>query len=136
MVQSQELLKPSEQEFTKLDFTDAEKQFFHEEFHYDKWKRKFVKHYVFDEPWRFVLRVRPNMIDKQRKTDPEKESRLEEISNYLNGHDLNKRTQRILDGHYKYRHWKQKAEIKPKEKHVFKNKFFSAIMDCIGEEVL
>lgn len=136
VVKEQQLLRPDEYHFKKLGFKDKEIQFFHPEFSYQKERGRFIKRYVFNEPWRFVLRVRPNMIDKQRKTDPEKESRLEEIRNYLDGHDLNKRTQRILDGHYKYRYWKQRAEIKPKEKHPFKNKSFSAMMDCINEEVL
>lgn len=136
VVLSQELLEPDEQEFAKLNFTDAEKQFFHEEFPYDNRKGKFVKRYVFNEPWRFVLRVRPNMIDKQRKTDPEKESRLQEICNYLDNNDYGKRTQRILNGHYKHVYKKWKYIEKDKEKYIFKNKSLSSILETVREEVL
>jgi hypothetical protein len=81
VVQGQELKKPDEDDFKKLDFTEAEKQWFHGEYHYDRWKKKFVLRFAFSEPWRFVLRVRPNMIDKKRKVDSVKEARLFEIRN-------------------------------------------------------
>jgi len=136
VVQTQELMRPDEQEFQKLNFTDAEKKLFHAEYHYNKWSRKFILRFVFDEPWRFVLRVKPNMIEKQKKIDPVKESWLGEIHNYIKRNDYRKRMQRILDGHYKYTHWKQREEDKAGEKYTFKNKSLSAILDITREEVL
>ena len=83
VVRGHELQKPDEQEFKKLNFTIAEREFFHAEYHYDQWRKGFVIHFAFSEPWRFVLRVRPNLIDKQRKIDSVTEARLAEISNYV-----------------------------------------------------
>ena len=64
VVKGQKLLEPDEYHFQKLGFSDVEKQFFHVEYHFEGWNRQLGKKYVFNEPWRFVLRVRPNMIDK------------------------------------------------------------------------
>jgi hypothetical protein len=61
-VKEQRLLQPREWQFEKPGFDENEKQMFHEEYHYETGKRDPIKRYVFDEPWRFVLRVRPNMI--------------------------------------------------------------------------
>ncbi len=67
VVKAQPLLKPDEWHFNKLGFNEAEKQFFHPEYVYEQARGKFVKRYVFNEPWRFVLRVRPNMIDQEKE---------------------------------------------------------------------
>jgi len=134
VVKGQQLLKPCEYHFNKLGFTDAEKQFFHSEFSYEKGFGKFIKRYVFNEPWRFVLRIRPNTIDKKRKVDSELESRLQQMHNYLERNDYKKRQSKIVHGYTKYRHWREE-EIE-KEKYVFKNKSLNQILDAIQEEVL
>ena len=36
--------------------------------------------YVFKEPWRYVLRIRPNMIDKVKAHDNELEQRIAEVN--------------------------------------------------------
>jgi hypothetical protein len=136
VVQPQELFKPDENEFIKLKFTEKEKSFFLAEFHYNSWKRKFELRYVFNEPWRFVLCIRPNMIDKQRKIHPEKEARLDEIRNYLKRNNYDKRLYRMVNGHYQYKYWKVLGvQIeKPKEKNPFKNKSASDIIDLVKQE--
>lgn len=129
VVSNQELLKPDEEEFKEFKFTEKEKAFFHTEYIYSKWKRKLIKHYVFNEPWRFVLRIRPNMIDKIRKIDPEKQSRLDEIRNYIRGNNYDKRLYRMLNGHYQHRNWGMPAKENP-----FKNKSFADVIALVIEE--
>ena len=101
-----------------------------------RWERKLELHYIFNEPWRFVLRIRPNMIDKQKKIDPEKEARLDEIRDYIRRNNYDKRLYRMLNGHYKYNLCKilKKQCEKDKEKDRFKNKSFSDIIDLVKEE--
>ena len=134
VVKDQQLLKPYEYHFNKLGFTDAEKQLFHPEYSYEKARGAFIKHFVFNEPWRFVLRTRPNMIDEKRKVDHELESRLQQMHNYLERNDYRKRLSKIVHGYYKYRHWR-KEEIE-KEKYAFKNKALHTILDVTKDEVL
>ena len=107
VVQTQELFKPDAYEFSKLKFTEKEKSFFNAEFIYDSWKRKFVLHYVFTlNPGDLSYASGLNMIDKQRKIDPEKESRLDEISNYITKNNYDKRLHRMIYGHYQHnRNW-------------------------------
>ena len=134
VVKDQQLLRPCEYHFNKLGFTDAEKQLFHPEYSYEKGRGTFIKRFVFNEPWRFVLRIRPNMIDKKRKVDHELESRLQQMHNYLERNDYRKRLSKIVHGYYKYRHWR-KEEIE-KEKYVFKNKALHTVLDLRKNQVL
>ena len=129
VVQTQELFKPDAYEFSKLKFTEKEKTFFDAEFSYDKWQGKLIKRYVFNEPWRFVLCIRPNMIDRKRKIDPEKELRLDEISNYITRNNYDKRLHRIIYGHYQHKSWGM-----PPQENPFKNKSFSDVLDLVKEE--
>lgn len=132
VVKGQKLLEPQEWHFAKLDFTDAEKQLFHEVYDTDQ-RGVLYKRYVFNEPWRFVLRVRPNMIDKVKKRDDLIESRMQEINNYLDRTAYQRRLNRILRGEGRYKFWKRYEECEAKEKYVFNNKSLSQIMDLIRE---
>jgi hypothetical protein len=111
-VKGQKLLQPDERHFVKLGFNELEKQLFHEEFFFNQWTKKYVKHYVFNEPWRFVLRVRPNMITKVRKRDNVIESRLQEINNYLERNNYTGRMWKVAHGGgYNY-YWKAREFYK------------------------
>jgi len=104
-VKTQSLLRPCEDYFKKLNFTDVEKSFF-----YEVWKmdcsKKLVKYYVFSEPWRFVLRVRPNMIDKVKRKDEEIERRMNEINQYLEWNYYVCRLEKLMHGDAGYRKWR------------------------------
>lgn len=45
-------------------------------------------HYVFSEPWRFVLKVKPNIITHTQRKNAELESELARIENYITKHHL------------------------------------------------
>lgn len=129
VVKEQHLLQPQGWHFTRLRFTDAEKQFFHEVIVTDK-KGNTFKRYVFNEPWRFVLRVRPNMIDKVKKRDNVIEARIKAIMAWFN-QDLNRnRLNKLLYGNDRYSRWRgwKKPDV-----YEFKNKSLSQIMDLIRE---
>jgi len=125
----QNLKMPGEWEFKRMDFNDNEKQFFHVEPFVEKWGKQFSYRYVFNEPWHFVLRVRPNMIDKIRIKDAVLESRIREIDNYLERNVYRRRLNKLLDG-YNNNYWR-KSKTKEKEAYCYKNKSIQAILDLI-----
>lgn len=128
-IKEQHLLRPAEDYFNRCHFTEKEKQQFHEVYAYDK-RHRYVKNYVFNEPWRFVLRVRPNMVDKVKKRDAVIEARMRAIRDYLDWNVHQYRLNRILDGQGRYKWWKGNEG---KEMYEFKNKSLSQIMDLIRE---
>jgi len=131
VVKRQSLLRPYEWQFIQMQFTDAEKQFFHEVWETDL-RRQPVKRYEFNEPWRFVLRIRPNIIDKVKKRDAQLEKRIQEIDNYIEGNAYNGRIDKLLRGNtYK---WWDREDVR--EKSVFKNKSLQQILDKVKEELL
>ncbi len=69
------------------------------------------------------------MIDKQKKIDPEKESRLDEISNYITRNNYDKRLHRMIYGHYQHKNWGM-----PAKENVFKNRSFNDAIDLMKEE--
>ncbi len=133
-VKGQKLLQPDLNHFAKLEFTDEEKQFFHPEYFYEKWRDIPMVRFVFNEPWRFVLRVRPHLIDKVRVLDSEIESRRKEIDNYLDRNYYDHVLYRILHGHGKYSYWKDYE--KEKEKNPLKHKPLHRILDELKDELL
>lgn len=128
IVKGQKLVEPYESYFIKMNFTDKEKQQFHEVYGYDS-QYRYVKRYVFNEPWRFVLRVRPNMITRIKRGDSLIEARIDAIDEYLKWNVYERRLDKILDGHIRWKYiWPAKPDGYP-----FKNKSFSQIMDLIRE---
>ncbi len=72
----------------KLKLTDMERMLF---FRYERWcpQGKYWKvSYVFAEPWRFVLRIRPHMITEQRMIDANLEAELRRLENYIERNSL------------------------------------------------
>ncbi|QNA44955.1 hypothetical protein [Lacibacter sediminis] len=131
VVKPQSLLKLSELDLVKLEFNELEKQFFYEAWETDC-RGLFVKRFVFKEPWRFVLRVKPNMVDKVRKRDNLIEARLQEIDDYLSKNRFTGRLNKILHGS-DGNSWLKFYE-KEKEKYRFKNKSLNQILNLINEQ--
>lgn len=116
VAREQKLLMPDEHQFRRMNFSEREKQFFYE--FTDRGHRgKTVKRFAFVEPWRFVLRVRPNLITKTRIRDEAIEQRLQEIKEYLVQNDLEGTLDHLLFGRQRYR-WKTDDRLK--EKYRFK----------------
>jgi hypothetical protein len=128
VVKPQSLLKPCASEFSKMEFSEKEKQLFYEVWEMD-FRRQLVKKFVFAEPWRFVLRIQPNMIDKVRKIDAVIEARLKEIDDYLERNDWRKKQCKLVHGYYKWGGWKEHEKYN--EKSMFKNKSLYQILDLV-----
>lgn len=132
VVRDQKLLQSWEGHFGKLGFDDKEKQMFHEEFRYTKQRNEPVKIFVFNEPWRFVLRVRPNMITKARVKDAVLESKIQEIDNYMEKNDHRKRQIKLLQGGNRWRYGKD--EQNEKQIDPLKNRSIQNILDQLKNE--
>ncbi|PZR27442.1 MAG: hypothetical protein DI535_10545 [Citrobacter freundii] len=82
------IYKPREQYLKKLEpevwikLSDKKKDLFYPGWFTDL-SGKLVLLYVFAEPWRFVLRVRPNMITHTKKLDSELESESDRLEQYI-----------------------------------------------------
>lgn len=133
VVREQYLLKPDEQHFRKLAFSEAEQTQFHEEWNYEKGSGRIYKRYVFNEPWRFVLRVKPNIITRIRKIDPQLEAELQRIKNYMERNDYGGTQSRLLHGNQKWgwRDYEKHDEVNP-----HKNKPLQTILDELKEETI
>ncbi len=131
-VKKQSLLRPDEWRFNRLGFTDDEKQLFDVVWETDS-RKELVKRYVFREPWRFVLRVRPNVIDKIRRRDSMVESRSQEIRNYLDANMYRCRLNKLLHGYERYGWWKGERK---REKNLLKNKPLLRILEEVAQGLL
>ncbi|MBO9731742.1 MAG: hypothetical protein J7623_24085 [Chitinophaga sp.] len=96
----QQLYEPTEAEFKKMDFSPRALQYFEEWIKIDKRSGKPVRKYVFTDPWRFILRVRPNWITQQWIHAPELESRMDEIDDFLDRNNLRPRFGKLVYGKY------------------------------------
>jgi hypothetical protein len=129
------LQEPDEWAFGKSGkFTEEEAQLFHRIDYYSYPSKRWMVKYVFCEPWRFVLRVRPNMITKVKRKDLVLEQYQDELESQR---DRNwGRLVKIWGGNTNSWNTYQKQYI-PKEKYKYnpvKNKNLWEIMEEYKEE--
>ncbi|GEJ46681.1 hypothetical protein CRS_32890 [Chryseobacterium sp. ON_d1] len=67
----------------KLGLTDRERQYFEKKEDYCPVRKIFGTYYKFTEPWRFTLRVKPNMITHYKPLDLELEKEYAVLDSYL-----------------------------------------------------
>ncbi len=133
VVKGQRLLEPREYDFIRLNFTESEQQLFYPEYRLEKWSKTPVKYYVFIEPWRFVLKVKPNMIEKTRIKDTILESDISKLSDYIERNDLKKRINKIKRGYHQYGWHRPYRGEKYNELDPHKNKSLIQLLDMIKE---
>jgi hypothetical protein len=75
--------------------------------------------YVFAEPWRFVLKIAPNMVTHIKLMDVDIEKELSYIGSHINNHHLSPRMHRLTNGR-NYR-WKDEFNDRLKYNNKFKN---------------
>lgn len=108
-------------QFHRLEFTEAEKLFFDIEYRQERWSQVPQRYYVFKEPWRFVLRVRPNIIDKVLVRNSIIDARLEEIRNYVTRNNYWYRQVKLVYG-YKWNSWSGEKPERERERNPLRNK--------------
>ena len=126
VAKKQELFLPDDFWFKKLNFNEKEAPFFEVRYVKEKWRKDLVKRYVFTEPWRFVIRIRPNIITKVRVKDVEIERRISEINDFIDRGGFSGKLNRLLTGSFKWR-WDEKEKIQ--ERNSLKNKPLQQILE-------
>jgi hypothetical protein len=131
VVSEQKLLSPFPEQFSRLDFNELEKKFF-----YKSWTlegKQLVKRLVFKDPWRFVLRTTPNMIDHIKRVDAELESELQQLRDFLECNNYRRRLSKITGDRYR---WRFHDFEKHDEVYLYKNKTLKYILDRVKEDSL
>jgi hypothetical protein len=122
VVRQQTLRTLLENEFFSKKFTDLERLCFHEVLTHPRWSKTPVKVYIFTETWRFVLKISPRMITKVRILDVDLKRKENELSNYINHHNLWPHIDKLLHGNCHRYYWYEE-QTSP-----FKNKSFHNIV--------
>ncbi len=131
---NQYLLKPGKPYVQKFKFTEKQLSYFEERPISKQGQLTGETEYVIKQPWRFVLRIRPNIITHIRAKDAEIERRMHEISNYLDRNSLNGKLDHLLRGyhHYRWRNYSERVHVG--DENPLKNKSLSQILDWCRQE--
>lgn len=110
--------------------TSSQQQMFHEAWFVNK-KGELYRSYLFNEPWRFVLKVRPNMITHAFAIDPDLESASDQLEGMIKRQCLQPAISHLLDGSV-YKFWKKESKHDPRCKH---RKTIIQYLEMIREEM-
>ena len=124
-------LYPREFNCEKLNLSDKEKKYFEQ---VQKWcaiNKNFKTVFQFTESWRYVLKIKPNIITHKQAIDSDLESQSDRLENYITNNDLRKKINKMKDYHqYKYH-----AEyFKLKNSNPLKQKSLDTIYDLYLNE--
>lgn len=89
----------------KPELNEKERACFHLEWRQHKdsnGRNSFYWVYVFSEPWRYVVAIKPNIITHVRLHDVELEQKIARLTQFLYSPDVQRVTLRYLDGKVKY----------------------------------
>lgn len=78
--------------------TEEEKAHFYPKTYWSKDGKTQSVYYVFTEPWRYVLQIRPNMITHATMLDEVLEQEIQEAVNYIRNHYLRPRMTQLVYG--------------------------------------
>lgn len=124
----QKLREFDDWEFQRCDFTEHERRYFDRIEYFLKGRIPAVK-YVFNEPWRFVLQVHPNVIDKVPVRDAELEARMEYLDKYFERNAFDGRRNKLVYGRDFGRWWINKYKEKYDEHSPLKNRPITRILN-------
>lgn len=82
----------------KLGLTTRERQYFLKREEYNPFRKRYNIYYEFIEPWRFVLRVKPNMITHYKPLHSDLEKEIDELDSYLDQHKIKGITHKTIYG--------------------------------------
>ncbi|MEJ1242138.1 hypothetical protein WBG78_28580 [Chryseolinea sp. T2] len=129
-VRSQEVEKLWTDAFRKRKFTEQEASYFDLVMTDERPESYFRWMYVFREPWRFQLKIEPNIIRWTMVKDFDLERRIGEIDRYIDGNHLWPTILRLVRGGYKYRgRYARVGELPKYSYDPFRNRTFAEILD-------
>lgn len=85
-----------------------ERQYFLKIQEYNPFRKRAETYYEFTEPWRFTLRIRPNMITHYKPVDAELEKEYAELKSYISQYKVAGIIQKTING--KSFPWKREYE--------------------------
>ncbi|MCU7617317.1 hypothetical protein NZ698_08910 [Chryseobacterium sp. PBS4-4] len=90
VIRDQKLVQLSKYQWNdpKLGLTTREKQYFLKREEYNPFRKRYNIYYEFIEPWRFVLRVKSNMITHFKPLRSNLEKEIDELNSYLSQHKI------------------------------------------------
>jgi hypothetical protein len=103
---------------SKLKLSEKEKTLFEKQEVWCIFKKAFKVSYVFKESWRFVLKIKPNIITHKKMIDEVLEQELAEIDNYIVTNHLRNKISKLKSGYAKYKYY---MKSNPKYQNPFKN---------------
>lgn len=118
----------------KLELTEKEKTHFYKR---ERWCSNFKRykiHYVFNEPWRYVLRVSPYMITHTKMVDSDLESEIQLLDNYIVNLNLRYKINKLILG--SSRKWRYYENENPKEISPIKNKSLQTLYRQYVDEMI
>ncbi|GIQ59898.1 hypothetical protein Flavo103_30340 [Flavobacterium collinsii] len=118
----------------KINLTENEKSYFTLTKRWSSVFERDISYYTFNEPWRFVLCVKPYMIAHKKSVDSDLESELRVLENYILNHHLNHKINRLVLG-YSRPSWYCQTE-NPKEKNPIKNKSLEVLYQQYLDEMI
>ncbi|NML69630.1 hypothetical protein HHL23_07455 [Chryseobacterium sp. RP-3-3] len=92
----------------KFGLTPRERQYFLRKEEYNPFTKRNEIYYEFIEPWRFTLRIKPNMITHYKPVDAELEKEYAQLESYLGQHKIKGIIQKKIYG--KSNPWKKEYE--------------------------
>jgi hypothetical protein len=115
----------------KLKLTDEEQLFFYRHEVFSERRRETTVTYLFSEPWRFELVIRPHIIHEVKMVDELLEQELKTIDNHIENHCLWHRISKLnRGGVYRY------GKVIPCEQAKYINKLKNKPMYLIQEEYM
>ena len=94
-----------------LKLTEQERAHFH--LREEVRDKKLVYKYVFSEPWRYMLKVEPNMITHAKMVDEILEQQIAQLNNYVERRHLGPTMQRAMNGScWRWKYFEEKAKYR------------------------
>ena len=112
--------------FMRNKLTDVELKHFDLVMSTNRIGNQFIWVHQFREPWRFVVKVEPNIIRHTKIKDYDLERRRDEIDRYL-GRDMYRKVNKLMHGNVKYR-WRYNGDLPKYKYHSFRNRSFAEIL--------
>jgi len=132
LVRQQYLKTFTKQEWDSM-FTIKEKPHFHLKQTWNSKQRIWNIRFLFNEPWRYVLKVEPHIITHVKMIDSVLEQQISEVNNYIERNYLRPRMTKIRGGGYNY--YRRTDTEKEKYRNTLKNKPLHVLLgQCISEQ--
>ncbi|MFH6994085.1 hypothetical protein [Flavobacterium sp. FlaQc-48] len=124
----------SEWRSPKLALTEKEKTHFYKRERWCPNCKRYKIHYVFNEPWRYVFRIKPYMITHTKMVDAVLESEIQVLDNYITNLNLRYKINKLVHGSsYRYKYYQTEN---PRELNPIKNKSLHVLYQQYRDEMI